>query len=83
MIVVLLASVAVPLRRALLQVARETGARGAVQDELKRLVPADALVSQQVSVGQDEIVIRLISTRAHPGRQGGGGPRGSHAPHRA
>ena len=66
MIVVLLASVAVPLRRALLQVARETGARGAVQDELKRLVPADALVSQQVSVGQDEIVIRLISTKRIP-----------------
>jgi hypothetical protein len=37
-----------------------------VQDELKRLVPLDAIVSQQVSVGKDEIVIRLISTRRIP-----------------
>ena len=36
---VLLAAIAVPLRRALLQVANETLVRGAVQDELRRLVP--------------------------------------------
>ena len=66
MILILLASVAVPLRRALLQVASETLTRGAVQDELKRLVPSDAIVSQQVTVGRDEIVIRLISTRRIP-----------------
>ena len=42
MILILLASIAVPLRRALLQVANETLARGAVQEELKRLVPSDA-----------------------------------------
>ena len=66
MILVLLASIAVPLRRALLQVASETITREAVQDELKRLVPADAIVSQQVSVGKDEIAIRLISTRPVP-----------------
>ena len=52
MLLVLLASVAVPLRRALLQVASETLTRGAVQDELKRLVPSDAIVSQQVSCRQ-------------------------------
>jgi hypothetical protein len=62
MILILLASIAVPLGRALSQVARETRARGAVQDELKRMVPANALVSQQVSVGKDEIVIHLFST---------------------
>ncbi|HTR66431.1 MAG TPA: DUF389 domain-containing protein, partial [Terriglobales bacterium] len=58
MILVLLASIAVPLRRALLQVASETLTRGAVQDELRRLVPSGAIVSQQVSIGAGEVVIR-------------------------
>ena len=66
MLLILLGSIAVPLGKALLQVASETRTRGAVQDELKRLVPLDAIVSQQVSVGKDEIVIRLISTRRIP-----------------
>jgi uncharacterized hydrophobic protein (TIGR00271 family) len=66
MLLILLASIAVPLRRALLQVANETIIRGAVRDELKSLAPSDAIVSQQVSVGQNEIVIRLISTRRIP-----------------
>lgn len=66
MLLILLASVAVPLRRALLQVAAETLTRGAVQEELKRLVPSDAIVSQQVSVDKDEIDIHLISTRRIP-----------------
>jgi hypothetical protein len=64
--VVLLASIAVPLRKALLQVASETRARGEVQKALKDLVPADAIVSQQVSIANGEIVIRLISTRYIP-----------------
>ena len=63
MLLIVLASIAVPLRRALLQVASEAIIRGTVQAELKRLVPTDAVVSQQVTVSQDEIVIRLISTR--------------------
>jgi uncharacterized hydrophobic protein (TIGR00271 family) len=62
MILILLASIAVPLRRALLEVASETSAREAVQKELKRLLPANAIVSQEVSVGSNDIVIRLIST---------------------
>ena len=66
MILILLGSIAVPLRRALLQVATETVIRGTVQDELKRLVPSDAIVSQQVTFGQNEIVIRLISTKRIP-----------------
>ncbi len=66
MILVLLAAVAVPLSRALLQVANETFSRGAVQDELKQLVSSESIVSQQVSVGKDEIVIHLISIRTHP-----------------
>ena len=66
MIAVLLASIAIPLRRALLQVANETFTRGAVQEELKHLVPSDALVSQQVNVARDSIAIRLISTSPIP-----------------
>jgi uncharacterized membrane protein len=62
MILILLASIAVPLRRALLEVASETSARKTVQEELKRLVPSNAIVSQQVSIGNDDIVIRLIAT---------------------
>ena len=50
--------------KALLQVANEAFTRGAVQDELKHLVPATAIVSQQVRLGRDLISIRLISTRA-------------------
>jgi len=66
MLLIVLASIAVPLRKALLQVASETIIRGAVQGELKRLVPSDAIVSQQVAVDQDKIVIRLISTQRIP-----------------
>jgi uncharacterized hydrophobic protein (TIGR00271 family) len=66
MILILLAAVAFPLSRALFQVANETRTRGAVQDELKRLVPSAALVSQQVTVGRDEIRIRLITTKPIP-----------------
>jgi hypothetical protein len=62
MILILLASIAVPLRRALFLVASETSAREAVQNYLKRLLPPDAIVSQQVSLGNHDIVIRLIST---------------------
>ena len=66
MLLIVLASIAVPLRKALLQVASETIIRGTVQAELKRLVPADAMLSQQVTVNQDNIAIRLISTQRIP-----------------
>ena len=66
MILILLGAIAVPLRRALLQVASETSVRQIVQDEMKRFVPADGIVSRQVSVGEDGIVIRLISTQRIP-----------------
>lgn len=66
MVLILLGSIAVPLRRALLQVASEAHARVAVQSVLKKLVPSDAIVSQQVSVGNHEIAIHLISTRRIP-----------------
>jgi uncharacterized hydrophobic protein (TIGR00271 family) len=66
MLAILLGSIAVPLGTALHQVAVEALRRAAVQDELKRLVLSDSLVSQQVRLGGDEVVIRLISTRRIP-----------------
>ncbi|MFZ0747462.1 MAG: DUF389 domain-containing protein [Terracidiphilus sp.] len=66
MLAVLLASIAVPLRNAFVQVAGETIIRGAVQDVVKKLLPPGALVSQQVEVGRDNVVIRLISTQNVP-----------------
>ena len=66
MVLFLLGSIAVPLHRALLQVANETIARGAVQDDLKRLAPPGAIVSQTVTLGPSNVLIRLVATRAIP-----------------
>jgi len=62
MVALALGAVFVPLRNALVQVAREAVARSAIQDAVKRLVPADALVSQQVRLNPEHIFIRLIAT---------------------
>ena len=66
MILILLAAISVPLHKALLEVASETLTRKAVQEELKHLAPPDTLVSQQVSLVKEGIVIRLISTKPIP-----------------
>ena len=66
MLVVLLASIAVPLRTAFMQVAGETLVRGAVQDVVKNLLPRAALVSQQVEVGSENVAVRLIATQNVP-----------------
>lgn len=63
MILILLAAISVPLRRALLEVTSETLTRGAIQEELKHLAPPDTLVSQQVSIMKEGIIISLISTK--------------------
>lgn len=63
LLAVILGSIAVPLYRALVQVAGEAVARAAVQTTLRRLAPSDILVSEQVEVGRDAIAIRLVSTR--------------------
>jgi uncharacterized hydrophobic protein (TIGR00271 family) len=63
MLVVLLGAIAVPLRTALLQVAGEAVARGAVQEVLKGLLPRSALVSQQIEVGRGNVLVRLVSTK--------------------
>lgn len=62
-LLVLLGSIAVPLRRALIQVTGETISRSSVQSVVQKLVPSNALVSQRVQIGRKSIVIRLISTR--------------------
>lgn len=63
MLVILLGSIAVPLRRAFKQVAGEAVVRGVVQDVEKNLLPREALVSQQVDVGRGSVDIRLIATQ--------------------
>ena len=63
LLLVILASITVPLRKALLQVASEAVARGTVEEEIKRLIPGTALVSRQVHVASQEIAIELISTQ--------------------
>ena len=64
MLVILLGAIAVPLRTALLQVAGEAVARGAVQQALNKLLPPADLVSQQVEVGRDSVLVRLVSTKS-------------------
>ena len=63
MLAVLLGVIALPLRSAFMQVAGEAKARGAVQDVVKNMMPAGALVSQQVEVGRESVAVRLTSTR--------------------
>ena len=60
---VLMGAIAVPLRTALLQLAGEAVARGAVQQVLSGLLPRSALVSQQVAVGRGNVLVRLVSTQ--------------------
>ena len=66
MLLVLLATIAVPLRSAFVQVAEETIARGAVQDVVKNLMPPGDLVSQQAEFPRGAITVRLIATRNVP-----------------
>ncbi len=61
-LIVLLGAVAVPLKKAFVQVAGEAVARGAVQQVVKHLLPPGALVSQQVDVEPRSISIRLFAT---------------------
>ena len=69
MLAVLLGAIAVPLRTALLEVAGEAMARGAVQQVLRGLLPPSALVSQQVEVGRGNVLVRLVSTENVPDRK--------------
>jgi uncharacterized hydrophobic protein (TIGR00271 family) len=61
-LIVLLAAVAVPLKKAFVQVTGEAVARSAIQQVVKQLLPAGALVSQQADVQPNSISVRLFST---------------------
>ena len=50
----------VPLRNALHQVRDEAVARAAIREAIRRMVHADAVLSQQVNLGADQIQVRLI-----------------------
>lgn len=63
---ILLGVVAIPLRKAFVQVAGEALVRSAVQDVVKGLLPPGALVSQQVDVGRESVAVRLLSTSGIP-----------------
>jgi hypothetical protein len=65
-LLVLLAAVSVPLKKAFVQVTREAVARTAVQQVVHELLPPGALVSQQVDVEPKSIAVRLFSTKQVP-----------------
>jgi uncharacterized hydrophobic protein (TIGR00271 family) len=65
-LIVLLGAIAVPLKKAFVQVTGEAVARTAVQQVVKELLPPGALVSQQVDVGTNSISVRLFSTKHVP-----------------
>jgi uncharacterized hydrophobic protein (TIGR00271 family) len=58
-----LLSLFVPLSKALLQVRDETVARSAIRDAIRRVAPAETILSQQIDLGPP-IRIRLILTEA-------------------
>jgi uncharacterized hydrophobic protein (TIGR00271 family) len=62
-LIVLLGAVALPLKKAFVQVTGEAIARSAVQQAVKQLLPSGALVSQQVDVAAKSISVRLFSTK--------------------
>jgi uncharacterized hydrophobic protein (TIGR00271 family) len=52
----------IPLTKSLRQVRDESISQIAVRDAVKQLVPADDILSDQVEVSSDRILVRLIST---------------------
>jgi uncharacterized hydrophobic protein (TIGR00271 family) len=63
---VLLGAIAIPLKNAFVQLTEEAAARSTVQQVVKTLLPAGALVSQQVDVGRHSIAVHLFSTSQVP-----------------
>jgi uncharacterized hydrophobic protein (TIGR00271 family) len=64
MLLAVLAVLFMPLRESLLRVRDETVARSTARDAVRMAMPADAVLSQQLEIGRDRIVIRVISTTA-------------------
>jgi uncharacterized hydrophobic protein (TIGR00271 family) len=65
-LVILMGATAIPLKTAFVQLTQEVAARSTVQQVVKGLLPPDALVSQQVDVGRNNIAVRLFSTQEVP-----------------
>ena len=66
LLIVLLGAIAFPLQKALRQLESEAVARDVTQQVIKKLIPAQALVSQQTEVGLDSIAVRLVATTVVP-----------------
>jgi uncharacterized hydrophobic protein (TIGR00271 family) len=62
-LVLLLGAIAFPLKTAFVQLTEEAAARRTVQEVVKGLLPARALVSQQVDVGRNSVAVHLFSTQ--------------------
>ncbi len=62
MLLAVLGILFVPLREGFLQVRDEAIARNAVADVVRRLAPADAVVTRQVDVAPDRVSVRLVVT---------------------
>ena len=62
-LIILLGAVAIPLKKAFVQVTGEAIARTTVQQVVKQLLPPGTLVSQQVDVEPHSISVRLFSTK--------------------
>jgi hypothetical protein len=54
----------IPLRQALMQVRDESVARAAVRDAIRRMVPAEAVVSQRVQISPERVYVGLVVTDA-------------------
>ncbi|HWR53340.1 MAG TPA: DUF389 domain-containing protein [Bryobacteraceae bacterium] len=66
MLVAIMAVLFVPLREAFARVRAETVARGAVRDAVRRVVPANALLTQQMQSSGDRIRVALVVTESAP-----------------
>lgn len=66
LLLVLLGSIFVPLRSALVQVAGETITRNTVQHVVDNLVPKRSVVSQQVEVDKNDVAVSLVVTQSIP-----------------
>ncbi|MBK7926580.1 MAG: DUF389 domain-containing protein [Bryobacterales bacterium] len=62
MVAVTLAILFVPLRQSLNQLKDETVSRGAAREIVRGLMPADAVLSQQLELFSDRVLVHLVST---------------------
>ncbi|MEP7362147.1 MAG: DUF389 domain-containing protein [Acidobacteriota bacterium] len=66
MVAITLAILFIPLRTSLYQLRDETLNRGAARETVRALLPADAILSQQLEIFTDRLLIHIVST-SRPG----------------